>query len=109
MSLKNLFFYFLSTNIKRPQYNSSDNFKILIITYDALGDMIMTVPLFNAIKEQKPSWKLHILTSPRNSDILKPHKNIEKIWSIDINKSFFKLDINSKQILKKFIKKILIF
>jgi len=53
--------------------------KILILRYDVLGDMIVTTPVFNLLKEKLPTTEIHVLGSKRNVGLLKHDKRISKI------------------------------
>ena len=99
--LKQLYAHILRMNIKRPESQHLCNKKILLIPYDALGDVIMTVPLLNAIYDQFPNLQIEVISSPRSDTILMEHPAIAKVWKVDINQPFFKLDMNAKYILKR--------
>ena len=100
-SIKNIFASFLKFNIKRPKSTVSSKPKVLIIPYDALGDLVMTIPLFNALHKTYPSWQLEVLCSPRSYSIIEHHPAIHHIYTLDINTSFFKFNQQAKQELKK--------
>ncbi|MBS1537417.1 MAG: glycosyltransferase family 9 protein [Bacteroidetes bacterium] len=53
--------------------------KILILRYDVLGDMIVTTPVFNLLKEKLPEVEIHVLGSKRNIGLLAHDKRISKI------------------------------
>lgn len=60
---------------------SADNIKrILIFRYDAIGDMIVTAPVFDLLKRMIPGCELHILASNRNSQLIRHDKRISKVF-----------------------------
>jgi ADP-heptose:LPS heptosyltransferase len=65
--------------------------KILILRYDAIGDMIVTTPIFEIIKKNIPDVELHILASHRNYSIIANEPLLDKTQIFDGSfKSFFK-------------------
>lgn len=59
--------------------------RVLIIPYNAIGDMVMTAPLFTALKKAHPEWQLEVLCSSRNQDIIRYHPAIARCWQIDLS------------------------
>ena len=43
--------------------------KICIERSDRMGDMILTLPVIQGIKEKNPQSIIHVITSPKNSKI----------------------------------------
>lgn len=54
--------------------------KILVLRYDRIGDLIVTLPLIETIKSQYPNINIDIVASDINKDILYQHPNINKIF-----------------------------
>ncbi|MBS1903437.1 MAG: glycosyltransferase family 9 protein [Bacteroidetes bacterium] len=50
---------------------------VLFIRYDALGDMIVTTPLWRLLKRLKPSIKIGVAGSYKNLDILRSDNDID--------------------------------
>lgn len=44
--------------------------KILIVRHDRLGDMVVTTPVFQLLRERLPQAEIHVLCSPRNIGLL---------------------------------------
>ncbi len=67
--------------------------KVLVIRYDVIGDMVVTLPMIKLIKELIPNAEIHLLASVSNSKIVENDNIISKIHLFDgkIIKSFFKL------------------
>jgi ADP-heptose:LPS heptosyltransferase len=54
--------------------------KILILRYDAIGDMIVTLPAISLLKNLIPDAEIHVLASKRNFQIIQNDKRISKIF-----------------------------
>lgn len=55
------------------------NKKILIIQTAFIGDVIMTTPIFRAVKEIEPDSEVHALVIPAAAELLKTNPNIKKV------------------------------
>jgi ADP-heptose:LPS heptosyltransferase len=65
--------------------------KILILRYDAIGDMIVTLPSISLLKRLIPDSEIHVLASKRNYQIVENDKRISKvIIHSGITKNVFK-------------------
>jgi ADP-heptose:LPS heptosyltransferase len=53
---------------------------VLIIRYDALGDMVVTTPLWRILKKLKPSIKIGVAGSYKNLDLLRADTDIDVIY-----------------------------
>ncbi|MFI5263479.1 MAG: glycosyltransferase family 9 protein [Candidatus Kapaibacterium sp.] len=53
---------------------------VLIIRYDALGDMIVTTPLWRILKRYRPSIKIGVAGSFKNLDILRADPDIDILY-----------------------------
>lgn len=53
---------------------------VLIIRYDALGDMIVTTPLWRILKRLKPSIKIGVAGSFKNLDLLRADTDIDILY-----------------------------
>ena len=54
--------------------------KICIERSDRMGDMILTLPVIQGIKEKNPQAIIHVITSQKNSKICKQFSLIDKIF-----------------------------
>lgn len=52
---------------------------ILILRYDRIGDMIVTTPVFKALKKTNPNLRIGILASRVNAEIIRHNPYIDKI------------------------------
>lgn len=64
---------------------ASEKPRVLVIPYNAIGDMVMTAPLFTALKKAQPDWQLEVLCSSRNQDIIRYHPAIQRCWQVDLS------------------------
>ena len=69
--------------------------KILIIKLSAIGDVLLAIPSFEAIKKKYPDAKTSLLIGNWSKDLVKANPYIDEIISIDENifweKKFFSL------------------
>ena len=66
--------------------------KICIERSDRMGDMILTLPVIQAIKEENPQATVHIVASKKNLKICKQFSLIDKIHERSNSSSaFYKL------------------
>ena len=55
---------------KKDDLSDSSIKKILVIRLDRIGDMVMTTPIFRALKENWPDVQITVLTNPVNKNIV---------------------------------------
>jgi ADP-heptose:LPS heptosyltransferase len=72
---------------------------ILILTYDKIGDMVLTTPMLRILKENYPDVNIDVFASSRNKDIIKYNPNIRNIYEFN-NEDKSKVFKNIKAILK---------
>ena len=66
--------------------------KICIERSDRMGDMILTLPVIQGIKEKNPQAIIHVIASQKNVKICKQYSLIDKIFEKSkISSSFNKL------------------
>jgi ADP-heptose:LPS heptosyltransferase len=62
---------------------------VLVLRLDRIGDMVLTTPLFSALKEALPGVRVAVLASERNAPILKGNRDVdavhvyERVWRDD--------------------------
>jgi ADP-heptose:LPS heptosyltransferase len=78
----------------------NDVSSVLIIRYDALGDMIVTTPLWRILKHAKPSITIGVAGSFKNLDLLRADKDIDYLYDYSASSliDFFRI---SKKTRKK--------
>ncbi len=57
--------------------------KILVIRKDEIGDLILSLPLYDAIKQAYPKSELHVLAGKAASPLLENNPNIDKVIPIE--------------------------
>ena len=57
--------------------------KILIQRADRLGDVILSTPVIETLKQKFPNCELHVLTSKIGSEYLKQHPLVNKVIVVD--------------------------
>jgi len=66
--------------------------KILLFRYDAIGDMVVTTPVFNLLRESLPQAEIHVICSPYNYPIIKNDERIQRYFLHDGTlRSFWRL------------------
>lgn len=87
------------TSKKKIDFDLKDTKKILFLRYDRIGDMVITTPVFRELKQAYPNFKISVLASKTNQDILLNNPYIDKVY---INhKNEFINDFSTLQILRK--------
>lgn len=75
--------------------------KILIIRPDGIGDLVLTLPAIQAVKEKFPAAKISVLVRENNRAIVAHHPAIDQvITGYDLKKYGFDLSINFYNELK---------
>ena len=69
--------------------------KICLVRNDKMGDMILTLPVVQGLKEANQDYKIDIVCSKKNQKICKNYKSINKIFLLQ-NKFYQVLKIISK-------------
>lgn len=78
---------FRNKNINVP-LNNKDITNILILRYDAIGDMIVTLPVIRMLKQILPESNIDVIASTRNISIIEPEQYIRN--RIVQQKGFFR-------------------
>src|SRR5882672_1039459 len=68
--------------IHKPWLESRKPEKILAIRFQAFGDLMITLPYLQSLKEQMPHLQIHLLTRNEVAEIRKNLKLFEKVFSI---------------------------
>lgn len=54
--------------------------KVLILRYDVIGDMIVTLPVIDFLHKHLPDAKIDLMVSDKNYDILKYDDRVNQLW-----------------------------
>ena len=81
-------FYFLFKLIFRNRevqlpVSASSNKKVLILRYDRLGDMVISIPAFNFLKSINPDIQIDVIATPKNSCFIENDPAVRKIYKYD--------------------------
>ncbi len=68
---------------KKDDFSGSSIRKILVIRLDRIGDMVMTTPIFRALKEKWPDAQITVLANPVNRNIVSNNPFIDHILVYD--------------------------
>ena len=86
-SIKNYLYKIIKLIFRNKQFSipvKSDKIKkILILRYDVIGDMIVTLPAIDLLKQNLPNVEIHIICSERNFPIIKNDNRINKIFTLE--------------------------
>lgn len=60
-----------------------ESYKILVIRFSSIGDIVLTTPIVRALKQQLKNVKIHYLTKKTNYSLLQNNKYIDKIHLLE--------------------------
>ncbi len=102
-SIKNFLYKIIKLIFRNKQFfkpvKSDKIKKILILRYDVIGDMIVTLPAIDLLKQNLPDAEIHIICSERNYPIIKNDNRFNKFFILE--KKFFKRFIQLIKIRKE--------
>jgi len=75
--------------------------KICLVRNDKMGDMILTLPVVQGLKEANQDYKIDIVCSKKNQKICKNYKSINKIFLLQ-NK-FYQYPLKSLFLCQTFL------
>ena len=84
-------FFFKNEKVSTP-LDASLIKKILILRYDRMGDMVVTLPMIDIIQKSIPHAEIHVLASPMNIGMISDDPRVAKtiLWDRK-NSSLFSL------------------
>ncbi len=53
---------------------------VVVLRYDKIGDMIVTLPIFEMLKRRNPQLKIGVVTSESNLEIVKDHSCVDECF-----------------------------
>jgi ADP-heptose:LPS heptosyltransferase len=62
---------------------NGSNFKILIIRFSSIGDIVLTTPVIRCLKQQLPNAEIHYLTKKAFQPVLKSNPYIDKLHLLE--------------------------
>ncbi len=57
--------------------------KILIIKRDKIGDMLLTTPMLQQLKQALPEAEVHVLANNYNAWVIRDNPNVDRLWIFD--------------------------
>lgn len=57
--------------------------RILFLRYDKLGDMVVTLPVFETVRRLHPHIRIGVVASPRNEEIIRHDPRIDQVFVYD--------------------------
>ena len=55
--------------------------KVLVARTDRLGDLVLSLPVFEDIKSRQPDWMVHALVAPRSVPLVENDPFIDAVWT----------------------------
>ncbi len=68
----------------REQVSLGDSPSILAIQVAGIGDLLLSTPALDALKERYPKSRIDLVSSPRAVELLKGHKSLDNLYSFDV-------------------------
>lgn len=59
--------------------------KLLVLRYDRIGDMLVTTPVFRALKQANPRMHLAVFASPANAEIIRINPHVDQVYVLSAN------------------------
>ncbi len=63
-----------------------ESLKFLIMRLDRVGDLVLSLPAIDALRQQYPDSKITVMTRPYTQDLLKGHPWVDEVWAYDYKK-----------------------
>lgn len=55
--------------------------KVLVARTDRLGDLVLSLPVFEDIKLRRPDWQVHVMVAPASVPLVENDPHIEAVWT----------------------------
>jgi ADP-heptose:LPS heptosyltransferase len=55
--------------------------KVLVARTDRLGDLVLSLPVFEDIKIRRPDWQVHAMVAPGSVPLVENDPNIDAVWT----------------------------
>lgn len=97
---KNFISSILKFFLKQPHINPTPPYsRILFIRYGHIGDMILSLPIFRAVRAKYPDAQIDVICDPKNASPLKENPVVDNVYFY--KKNFFKIIILIFKLRKK--------
>ncbi len=78
-ALHPLYRLLLPTRVGRAAYVPRTAKRVLVVRHDRLGDMILTTPVFDLLREVAPGVEIDVLASPKNAPLLEGDARVARV------------------------------
>jgi len=72
-----------SEGLQTPPFGGQGGFKVLVIRFSSIGDIVLTTPVVRCIKQQLPNAEVHYLTKYGFREILQSNPYIDKLHLLE--------------------------
>ena len=72
-------------NKAKVKFSPAQINSILVLRYDRIGDMVVTTPLFRALKKGFPDAEFCVLASQTNAAVIRNNPYIDQIYVLPIH------------------------
>ncbi len=55
--------------------------KVLVTRTDRLGDLVLSLPVWQLLKQARPDWELHAMVAPATVPVVANDPHIERVWT----------------------------
>jgi len=55
--------------------------KVLVTRTDRLGDLVLSVPVFAALKAARPDWEIHAMVAPAAVPLVENDPHLSRVWT----------------------------
>lgn len=66
--------------------------KVLVARTDRLGDLVLSLPVFEDIKNRRPDWTVHAMVAPASVPLVENDPHIDAVWTWTGTESGAELD-----------------
>ncbi|MFH2056839.1 MAG: glycosyltransferase family 9 protein [bacterium] len=79
--------------------------RVLILRYDRIGDMVVSLPTFHVLKQRLPQAQIDVLASPANASIIESDSTINRVYqyrkdsALDVFRTFRTLARNRYDVI----------
>jgi lipopolysaccharide heptosyltransferase II len=79
LRMRRMFLFPLGLLNRKSPLKKDEIKRILLLRHDRVGDMVLSTPVFRALKTEYPDAKITVLASENNHDILQNNPNVDEV------------------------------
>lgn len=72
-------------------------FKVLVIRFSSIGDIVLTTPILRNIKKTYPKTELHFICKKEFQNVIEQNPNIDKCWFLNDNLNEIIVELKKEQ------------